>query len=153
MNTSIQLDKTFTHKLDSIVFDNLPSEIILEILKDGRPFSHFIEKWLEHNYPLDHITGCKKYDFVDRNYSDTKYDEKTFTKRGCYYMPSNMLGQGRKFDKDVFESKTKELIFCIVSNINFPEIKIRFVQGIDLLKKYPNGKIPIGEYENFFQVN
>ena len=153
MNTSIQLDKTFTHKLDSIVFDNLPSEIILEILKDGRPFSHFIEKWLEHNYPLDHITGCKKYDFVDRNYSDTKYDEKTFTKRGCYYMPSNMLGQGRKFDKDVFESKTKELIFCIVSNINFPEIKIRFVQGINLLKKYPNGKIPIGEYENFFQVN
>ena len=153
MNTSVQLDKTFTHKLDSIVFDNLPSEIILEILKDGRPFSHFIEKWLEHNYPLDHITGCKKYDFVDRNYSDTKYDEKTFTKRGCYYMPSNMLGQGRKFDKDVFESKTKELIFCIVSNINFPEIKIRFVQGIDLLKKYPNGKIPIGEYENFFQVN
>ena len=28
---------------------------------------------------------------------EIKYDEKTFTNRGCKYCPSNMLGQGRTF--------------------------------------------------------
>ena len=30
---------------------------------------------------LKHISGCKKYDFIDMNNKETKYDEKTFTLR------------------------------------------------------------------------
>jgi hypothetical protein len=53
--TSIELNKTFFHTITNLEFGNLNKEQINEIMKDGRPFSHFIEKWLETNYPLKHI--------------------------------------------------------------------------------------------------
>ena len=150
MSISIELNKTFIHEIESYTFGNLPDEMCKEIWKDGRPFSHFIEVWIGNNYPLTHIKGCKKYDFIDNNNPEILYDEKTFTKKGCSFCPSNMLGQGRKFDKEIFEEKTKKLIFCIVSNIEFPTIKIRFIKGVELLIKYPNGKIPLKDYIKFF---
>jgi len=147
---SVTLDVTFTHTLTDIGFDNLPVEIITKTFKDGRVFALFIEPWIEHTYLIKNISGCKSYDFIDNNYPQTKYDEKTFTKNGCIFYPSNMRGQGRKFDKQVFEKKAKKLIYCIVSNINFPEIKIKFVRGITLLKLYPNGTIPLNDHVKFF---
>ena len=147
---SIQLNVTFTHVLTNISFDNIPQDMVNDIMKDGRAFSHFIEKWISLNYPLQHIGGCKPYDFIDENFTETKYDEKTFTKNGCKFCPSNMVGQGREFDMAVFEEKTKKLIFCIVSNVNFPIIKIKFVRGIELLQKYPNGIIPFREHDDLF---
>jgi len=150
MTTSVLLNKTFHHTISNYSFGNLSSEVCAKILKDGRPFSHFIEKWIEANYPLIHIDGCKDHDFIDINNSDIKYDEKTFTCRGCYFVPSNMLGQGRVFNKEVFEAKSRKLIYCIVSNINFPEIKIKFVNGTELIQLYPTGKIPIKDHSKFF---
>lgn len=147
---SVTLDVTFIHTLTNISYDSLPPEIVKKIFKDGRVFSHFIEAWIERNYPIKHISGCKSYDFIDSNYTETIYDEKTFTENGCIFYPSNMRGQGRKFDKKVFEKKAKKLIYCIVSNINFPEIKIKFVRGITLLKLYPNGTIPLNDHVKFF---
>ena len=150
MQCSIQLNTTFTHTLSNIGFDYLPQDVVNNIMKDGRVFSHLIEKWISLEYPLEHIEGCQAYDFIDGNFPETKYDEKTFTKKGCSFCPSNMLGQGRKFDKDIFEEKTKKLVFCIVSNIDFPNIKIRFVKGSELLLKYPIGKIPSKDFIEFF---
>ena len=147
---SVELNKTFTHTIEDVSFGCLPKEEVYEIFKDGRPFSHFIEKWLEKNYSLIHIPGCKSYDFKDKEYDETLYDEKTFTRKGCCFCPSNMLGQGRKFDKEVFEAKTKKLIFCIVSNVNFPEIKVKFIRGSDLLRLYPSGKINSHDHIKFF---
>jgi len=147
---SVPLNKTITHTIGNYTFGNLSNEACIEVLKDGRPFSAFIEKWLEKNYPLIHVPGCKSYDFTDRRYPNTKYDEKTFTKHGCRFCPSNMIGQGRKFDPEIFKEKSKKLIFCIVSNINFPEIKIKFVKGTDLLPTYPKGFIPLKDHVKFF---
>ena len=147
---SVTLDVTFTHTLTNISFDSLPPEIVIKKYKDGRAFSQFIEMWIELKYPIKYISGDKSYDFTDSQYKDTLYDEKTFTENGCRFYPSNMIGQGRKFDKQLFEKKAKKLIYCIVSNINFPEIKIKFVRGITLLKRYPNGTIPLNEHVKFF---
>jgi len=61
-----------------------------------------------------------------------------------------MKGQGRKFNKEIFEEKTNKLIFCIVSNIDFPNIKIKFIDGKTLLEKYPSGKIKLKEHIKFF---
>ena len=61
-------NKTFTYNLTDYSFGNLSSSMIIEIFKDGRPFSHFIEKWLSVNFQLLHIEGCKAYDFVDNIY-------------------------------------------------------------------------------------
>lgn len=147
---SVELNKTFNHTIQNVSFCNLSKECLNDILKDGRAFSHFIEPWLAKNYPLNHIKGCKKFDFTDKNFPNILYDEKTFTKKGCKFCPSNMLGQGRKFNKEIFEEKTKKMIFCIVSNVHFPNIKVRFVKGITLLPKYPNGKIPSKDFIKFF---
>lgn len=147
---SVILNHTFVHEIENYSFGNLPAEVCREIYKDGRPFSHFIEHFIAHNYPLDHVAGCKKYDFTDRNAPTILYDEKTFTKGGCKFCPSNMLGQGRVFNQEEFELHCKKLIFCIVSNIDFPTIKIRFVRGDDLILKYPNGIIPLKDHEKFF---
>lgn len=147
---SVELNKTFTHTIENYAFDNLSEETCKEIYKDGRVFSHFIECWIAENYPLIHIKGCKKYDFTDKNFPEILYDEKTFTKGGCSFCPSNMLGQGRVFNKEIFEEKTKKMVFCIVSNTNFPEIKVRFMEGSVLLINYPNGKIPLKDEIKFF---
>ncbi len=61
-----------------------------------------------------------------------------------------MIGEGRKFDKKIFEEKAKKLIYIIISNVKFPEIKIKFVKGIDLIVDYPDGKIPSKDFIKFF---
>jgi hypothetical protein len=147
---SVELNKTFKHIISNYAFGNLSDGECAELFKDGRVFSHFIEKWISKNYPLTHVPGCKDHDFTDNKDPTIIYDEKTFTKNGCNYCPSNMLGQGRVFDNEVFEEKSKKMIFCIVSNINFPEIQIRFISGVELLSKYPKGKIPLSKLIKFF---
>lgn len=148
--TNITYNTTYTHIIEDFSFGNVPKSIIMDTYKDGRPFSHFIEPWLAINYPLYHIKGCKKYDHVDINDENIKYDQKTFTKLGCKFMPSNMIGEGRSFNKEIFEEKAKQLIYIIVSNVNFPEIKIKFVKGIDIIVDYPDGKIPLKDFDKFF---
>ena len=147
---SVELNKTFTHIIENVSFGELPMQVVNEILKDGRPFSHFIEHWLASNYPLKWVGGCQPHDFVDINNEEIKYDEKTFTKGGCRFCPSNMLGQGRVFNQKIFEEKTNKLIFCIVSNVDFPKIKIKFIKGTDLIKIYPKGIINLKHHDKFF---
>ena len=43
---SVELNKTFNHLIEGYSFGNLLDEDCKEIFKDGRPFSHFSEKWL-----------------------------------------------------------------------------------------------------------
>ena len=113
---SVQLNRTFTHLITNYSFGNLANTSCQGILKDGRVFSHFIEHWISNNYPLTHVDGCKSHDFIDNNDSTILYDEKTFTKGGCNFCPSNMLGQGRKFDKEVFIEIDKHLEIWKVLN-------------------------------------
>lgn len=61
-----------------------------------------------------------------------------------------MIGEGRTFNKEIFEEKAKKLIYIIVSNIHFPEIKIKFVKGSDLIVDYPSGIIPSKDFVKFF---
>lgn len=152
--STIKFNTTFVHTIQNIEFGNLSIEKCIEIFKDGRPFSHFIEPWLEKNYPpLKHIKGCKDHDFIidgingDEN---IQFDQKTFTTRGCNFAPSNMVGKGRKFDQEVFDEKSKKLLYIIISNVNFPEIKIKFIRGIDLVIDYPKGIIPRKHLDKFF---
>ena len=149
---TIQYTHTDTFTINNVGFDNLPVEVVNEIFKDGRPFSHFAEHWLDTNYDeLTHVTGCKSHDFINTGDNSIKYDEKTFTKKGCKYMPSSMIGTGRTFNQEEFESHANGLNYIIVSNVHFPTVKIKFVTGTDLLVKYPNGKIPPSHHDSFFE--
>ena len=147
-NNTLMYNTTYTHIIDNFRFGNIPIEILIEIYKDGRAFSHMIEPWLAENYPLTHIKKCKDHDHTDIN--NIKYEQKTFTIRGCDFTQSNMKGKGRKFNKEIFQEKAKLLIYIIVSNVYFPQIKIKFLKGIDLIEQYPNGKIPLKDFNKFF---
>jgi hypothetical protein len=109
--TEISFNLTYNHRIENTSFGNLPQSVIINIYKDGRAFSHFIEVWLAHNYPLNHVTGCKKHDHTDIHNENIKYEQKTFTKGGCCFYPSSMIGKGRKFDQVIFEETTKNLIY------------------------------------------
>ena len=61
-----------------------------------------------------------------------------------------MVGKGRKFDQEVFDEKSKKLLYIIISNVNLPEIKIKFIRGVDLVVDYPKGKIPFKDLDKFF---
>jgi hypothetical protein len=148
----IKLNNTDKYKVTNYGFDNLKENEVVSIYNDGRVFSHFIEKWLEITYPLKWIKGCKSYDFVDLTDEPIQYDEKTFTKRGCKFMPSNMIGQGRKFDKDKFIEHATHLTYIIVDNVDFPNILVRFIDGKDLVKEYPNGNIKFSERKKLFNL-
>ena len=147
---SYVLGKTYTHLLANISFDNLPADMLKAVFKDGRVFSHLIEAWVAQEYNITHIKGCRGHDFVCGDNGIIKIDQKSFTGGGLSFTPSNMKGQGRIFDRNVFEKKTKDLQFCCVSNINFPEIKIKFIDGVELLQLYPNGRIPLHDHDKFF---
>jgi len=144
------LERTYTHLLNNIAFSTLSNETLNCIFKDGRVFSHLIEAWISQEYNVTHIKGCKGYDFVSGENDSIKIDQKTFTNGGLSFTPSNMKGQGRVFDRETFEKKTKDLQFCCVSNINFPEIKIKFIAGTTLLQLYPKGIIPLHDHDKFF---
>lgn len=148
---SVALNTTVVHNITNFGFGDLTRTACIEVFKDGRVFSHFIEKWIAMRYPIDHVPGCKSHDFTDSVYTEILYDEKTFTKGGCRFCPSAMIGVGRSFDKAKHEEHCSKLIFCIVSNINFPEIKVKFVPGIELSKQFPNGKINLRDHDSFFQ--
>ena len=146
-------NKTFTSTIQDISFGNLPQEILRNLFSDGRIFSHFMERILAQDYGLTHVTGCKGHDLVDPNDPQIKYEQKTFTGNGCKFMPSNMIGQGRHFDKAVFDEKSKGLNYIIVSNLRFPEIKVRFIKGSDLATMYPMGEIKSKDHDKFFADN
>lgn len=145
-------NRTFTSTISNFAFGNLPQDTLKALFKDGRIFSHFIERVLAQDYGLTHIPGCKSHDLIDPADSTIKYEQKTFTENGCKFMPSNMIGQGRHFDQAVFEEKARGLNYVIVSNVNFPEIKVRFVKGMELVAQYPAGEIKRKDHEAFFSV-
>ena len=139
----------FEFELEKIVIDNLEKDKINLLFQDGRVFSHFIESWLDNNCErLQKVNGCKNHDFIDIK-TNIKYEQKTWTRNGLTFIPSNMLGSQRKINISKFEYMTKKRKFIIVNNIYFPKIKIKFLDGYTLLEKYPSG-ITREKNTNFF---
>jgi hypothetical protein len=136
--------------IENFSFGHLSREALITLYQDGRISSHFMEEMLAQDFGLTRIHGCKDHDLVEPSDSTIRYEEKTFTRGGCKFMPSNMLGQGRHFDQAIFEKKASGLIYAIVSVVNFPEIKIRYVRGDELALKYPKGEIPFSKHDEFF---
>jgi len=148
----MELNKTYDRRISNYSFDILPREVVEQLFKDGRIFSHFAEHLLAQDFGLTYVPGCKDHDIVDPKNSDIKYEQKTFTANGCSFRPSSMKGVGRTFDQTIFAEKAAKLIYIIVSNVAFPNIKIRFVSGTDMLDLYPNGSIPFADHDKFFSI-
>lgn len=142
-----EYDKTYIYTIMNVTFSDFPAEELNELFRDGRISSHFMERDLGKRFNLKHVPGCKDHDLVGL---DLKIDEKTFTRGGCKFMPSNMIGTGRSFNKEEFIKKSSNLVYAIVSVVDFPEIKTRFVKGDKLAEKYPTGEISFNKHAYFF---
>jgi hypothetical protein len=141
---NIEFDKVFTFDLSGTYsFGPLSNSRLTEAFKDGRLTSHLIELLLEIWYPaLKHIKGCKDHDHVNRIDENIKYDAKNFTQAaGCKFMPSGMIGTGRKFDQEQFLLKTENMNYIICDIVDFPKISVIFKKGSELASQYPNGTI------------
>ena len=135
---SVTLNQTFDFPLsiDDFKFSGLLEDEITEMMKDGRVFSQWVERWLTKKFPLIHVKGCKKYDHTDLNNENIKYEAKTFTPAsGLSYAPSGDTGVGRTLNEEGAKERASKLIYIIVSNVKFPNIKVRFITGNDLMKK------------------
>jgi hypothetical protein len=152
MSTPIEFNKTVSRTYTEFAFDGLSREELIRLYRDGRISSHFMEVIIGRDSRLTHVGGCKDHDLVDPSNSKIKYEQKTFTSKGCKLMPSSMIGTKRKFDKKIFDEKVKDLNYVIVSVLRFPEVHTRFVKGSELATLYPNGVISVKKHDSFFEL-
>jgi hypothetical protein len=147
--TQIELNKTYHFTIKNYSFGDLSTEAMNEICQDGRVASHLLEPQLVHWFPeLIHIKGCKDHDHTD--HSGQKYDAKNFTKGGLRFKPSNMIGTGRTFNYQGMVDKAQDMIYIACDIIDFPQIKVIFKEGMDLVREYPNGEIKKSQREVLF---
>ena len=77
-------------------------------------------------------------------------ENKTFTQRQLTFVPSNMLGVGRKYDEETFHEIADRTDYVIVDNSNFPHLKIVFDSGTNLIKRYPKGSVSKTKRQKFW---
>lgn len=147
--TMIKYNKTYKYTIQNVSFGNLSRAALIRIFKDGRYVSPLIEEHLTIWFPgLTRIEGNKDHDHVDKK--GIIYDAKNFTKNGMMFMPSNQIGASRKYDPKITEQKANKLIYICCDVVDFPDVKVRFIPGKQLIKSYPKAKVPYGERDSFF---
>jgi hypothetical protein len=147
--TQIELNKTYFREIENYSFGDLSIEALNEIFRDGRVASHLLEPQLVHWFPqLTHIKGCRDHDHTDG--TGQKYDAKNFTKGGLKFKPSNMIGTGRTFNYQGMVDKAQHMIYIACDIIDFPQVRVIFKEGMDLVREYPDGEIKKSQREVLF---
>jgi hypothetical protein len=145
-----EYDKVYPFDLtDQVLFGPLSTEILYKVCKDGRVASKFLEHSMTRWFPELNFVDKSGYDYEDNN--GRRYDLKSFTRRGCNYSPSHMIGAGRKLDMDQFREHASHIDYIISDITCFPEVFIVFKRGTDLLEQYPSGKISVGFRKVLFE--
>ena len=143
-----ELNKTYSFMLDNISFDNVPNNLLIELFKVGRHASHILELWIVNNFDNISKYNTKDHDFIDDE--NNFMEAKNFTKNGAKFMPSRMLGVGRKYIEEEAHKVINSNIYVITDINDMPDIHIKFIKGSELLKKYPKAIIPFKKREEFF---
>lgn len=146
----IDLNKTYQFEIENYSFGNLGANELNKLFQDGRFASPFLEIQLTKWFPeLIHVPGNKPYDHIGKN--GKLYDAKNFTKNGLKFKPSNMLGQGRTFIAEIAHEKASNLIYICCDIVEFPKIRVKFVEGSELVEQYPNCEIAKTNREVFYE--
>ena len=145
----ITKNKTYHFNVQNVSFGNIPKERLPAFFQDGRVASFFLEEQLQYWFPeLTRIEGNLDHDHVDRE--GREYDAKNFTKHGMGFMPSKQRGSGRKFNKEAAHVKADKLCYICCDIVEFPAVRVKFVDGKDLVKKYPNCSVGSSKREVLF---
>ena len=146
----IELNKVYNKEIVGFSFGELSREELIELFKDGRVNSKFLEKLVTKWFPELTNVDLKHYDHVDT--AGNKFEMKGFTGNGCKFVPSSMIGKGRYIDRDELAEGIKEhkLTYIITDIVEFPTVKIKFVDGKKLLREYPSGEIRPNKRKELF---
>lgn len=145
----IEFNKLYEFDLEGKVqFGNMPEEAIYELYKDGRVASKFLEHTIPTWFPEVKFVDQDGYDHIDDK--GIKYDLKGFTKGGAGYAPSNMIGAGRKINVKEMHAHAKTINYIFSDITEFPKVRVIFKTGEDMVRDYPNGKIPSKKREALF---
>jgi|TARA_B100002019_G_scaffold238624_1_gene213783 hypothetical protein len=138
----IEYDTVYTYDLTGKVrFWDLEEEDLYELFRDGRTSSRFLERQVPKMFAQFEYVDGKGYDWIREQLK--KVEGKCYTKGGCNFAPSAMVGSGRK----VVPSEVKEHIeecdldYIIMDIVEFPTVHFRFIKGKDLIETHPNCKI------------
>jgi len=63
-----------------------------------------------------------------------------------------MLGQGRVFIEEEAHAVVKSNIYCIADIIDMPVVRFIFIEGKELLERYPSCKVKISERNDLFDM-
>jgi len=147
---SYELDKTYTTIIKPFNVGILNEEESMEIFKDGRVNSHYLERIIAKIHGLEWIGGNKNYDMYD-NKNNKKIDAKGWKEGSCNFMLSSILGSGRRFNFEKFLQHANELLYVICDISQLPKIRYKFIDGKILSERYPKGKIPNKCKKDFFK--
>jgi hypothetical protein len=150
--SKIILNKLYKQNIKNISFGSIEEEKLYEILKDGRACSPFIEIQMSKNHPELKQAQTKDYDFKLEKPIDGLFtvEEKLFTRLGCKFYPSRMIGVGRNLNLTEAIKTICKGIYLIVCITEMPIILYKFIKGKELIKKYPKLQISPKEKEKFF---
>lgn len=135
----IDLNTEYTYTIDSYSFGGLSDEILRKLFTKGTVASHFLEEHLNIWFPELKFVNGDGFDHLHRD--GTLYEMKCFTRSGAKWAPSNMVGKGRKIDKEKMYDNARDKIYVIANVIEFPIIRLVFKSGINLITKHSSGSI------------
>jgi len=145
----IQMNKTYNFEIKNASFGDIPQSRMNELYTDGRLAAFALEEQLVYWFPeLTRIEGNKDHDHVD--VQGRKYDAKNFTKHGLKFMPSNQLGEGRVFNAEIAHAKAEQLRYILCDILDFPRVRVKFMEGTDLIQQYPSCSARPGQREVLF---
>ena len=146
ISLGVSLNKIYNYNIENFIDKH-------NLFQDSSvKFSQLVDKFLIENFSLMKLNNFNKYFFVKKNSPEIIYQKKIFATEDCRFCLSSIIGKEKTNNIQEFQKKTKELIFIIILNNNLSNIKLLFIRGIDLLKKYPTGIIHISQYNDFLNL-
>lgn len=139
---NIDYDTIYCFDLSGKVsFGDLPQEAVYALFQDGRVASKFLEHHIPVWFPELVFVDQKGHDHVDRATGLRKWDLKGFTAGGASYVPSTMLGAGRKINIEEAHAHAKTIDYIFSDVTDFPRVRIQFKVGKELVEEFPKCKI------------
>jgi hypothetical protein len=143
----VQFDKVYEFNLTAS-FGPLSQSMVNKLFKDGRVASKFLEHSVPGWFPELSFVDASGYDHIDAN--GVKYDLKGFTKGGAKYAPSNMIGAGRKINKELLHEHAHSINYIFSDITEFPKVRLIFKRGSEMVCDYPEGNIKPNQKSKLF---
>jgi hypothetical protein len=135
---------------DKVQFGDMPEEQLYKLFQDGRVASKFLEHYVPIWFPDLEFVDQKGYDHVDKATREKKWDLKGFTKGGASFVPSSMLGAGRKINLQEAQAHARTIDYIFSDVTEFPKVRIQFRHGSQLVNEFPNCAIKKADKNKLF---